>query len=187
MYKIYALIGKSASGKDTIVNELLKKSDKFHGVVSHTTRPKRDYEIDKKDYYFVTEEDISKLCEEDKILELSCFNSWLYGTCIDSFDKEKINIGVFNIQGINSLCEREDVDLRVFYVQTKDKLRLIRQLSREENPNIQEILRRYETDEQDFKEYNIDFPYVAIENNNTEDFHLCLDTIIAFSEEDFLE
>lgn len=186
MYKVYAFIGKSASGKDTLVNELLKKTDKFHGVVSHTTRPKRDYEIDKKDYYFVTEEEIAELCNQDKILEISCFNDWLYGTCIDSFDKEKINLGVFNIQGISSLLEREDIDLRIFYVQATDKIRLIRQLSREENPNIKEIIRRYSTDDLDFKDYNINFLYTAIENNNSEDFENCIATVLAFSEEDFL-
>ena len=186
-YKVYALIGKSASGKDTIVQELLKRTNNiFHGVVSHTTRPKRDYEIDKKDYYFVTEEEISKLCEEDKMLEISCFNNWLYGTCIESFDKEKINLGVFNIQGICSLLEREDIDLRIFYVQASDKVRLMRQLSREENPNIEEIIRRYKTDNLDFKDYNINFLFTAIENNNSEDFENCLATIIAFSEEDYL-
>lgn len=187
MYKIYALIGKSASGKDTILNELLKKTNKFHGVVSHTTRPKRDYEIDKKDYYFVTEEEMISLCEEDKMLEMSCFNGWIYGTSIESLDKNKINLGVFNIDGINAFMERDDIDFRIFYVQTKDKLRLIRQLSREENPNIEEIIRRYRTDDDDFKDYNIVFPYTAIENNCTEDFENCIATILAFAEEDFLE
>ena len=186
MYKVYAFIGKSASGKDTLVNELLKRTNDFHGVVSHTTRPKRDYEIDKKDYYFVTEEEMMELCNQDKILEISCFNNWLYGTCINSFDEEKINLGVFNIQGIESLVERDDIDLRVFYVQAKDKLRLIRQLSREEEPNIKEIFRRFSTDDLDFKEYNIVFPYTAIENNSSEDFENCIATVLAFKEEDFL-
>ena len=48
MYKIYAIIGKSASGKDTLAQELIKKNNMFHGVVSSTTRPKRDYEINNR-------------------------------------------------------------------------------------------------------------------------------------------
>ena len=187
MYKIYALIGKSASGKDTIVKELLKhKGDIFHGVVSSTTRPRRDYEINGVDYNFITEEEIVKLCNEEKMLELSVFNDWFYGTCVDSLVDDKINLGVFNIQGIHSLMEREDVDLRIFYVQATDKQRLIRQLTRENCPNIDEIFRRYKTDNSDFSEYNIDFLFTAIENNDNEDFENCIATIIAFSEEDNL-
>ena len=82
--------------------------------------------------------------------------------------------------------EREDVDLRIFYVQATDKQRLIRQLTRENCPNIDEIFRRYKTDNSDFSEYNIDFLFTAIENNDNEDFENCIATIIAFSEEDNL-
>lgn len=186
MYKMYALIGQSASGKDTIVNELLKRyGDIFHGVVSHTTRPKRDYEINHKDYHFVSEEEMIDLMKSGKILEAAVFNSWIYGTSIESLSEDKINLGVFNIEGIYSLLEEEeDIDLRVFYVQVKDKLRLIRQLSRENDPDIKEILRRYNTDAADFVEYNITFPYTAIENNTSDDFENCIATIKAFSEED---
>lgn len=185
MYKVYAIIGKSASGKDTIVQELLKRNSNFHGVVSTTTRPKRDYEIHGKDYYYVSEEEFVNLCNEDAMLEVSVFNSWLYGTSKTSLDKEKINLGVFNIQGINSLMERDDVDLRVFYVVAEDKNRLMRQLSRENSPNIDEIIRRYSTDKADFAEYNINFLYTSIENNNDEDFENCLATIQAFAEDDY--
>ena len=185
MYKVYALIGKSASGKDTIVQELLKRNKNFHGVVSTTTRPKRDYEINGKDYYFVTEEEFVNLCNEDAMLEVSVFNDWLYGTSKISLDEEKINLGVFNIQGINSLMEREEIDLRVFYVTAEDKNRLMRQLSRENSPNIDEIIRRYATDKQDFADYNIAFTFTEIENNNDEDFENCLATIQAFAQDDY--
>lgn len=188
MYKIYAFIGKSASGKDTIVQELIKRNNSFHGIVSSTTRPKRDYEIDKKDYYFVTEEQMVNLINDDKMLEVSIFNNWIYGTNLDALDKEKVNIGVLNIQGIHSLMERDDIELRVFYVQASDKNRLMRQLSRENEPNIEEIIRRYQTDKTDFSEYNTsDIFYTAIENNNTEDFENCIATVLAFYESDYLE
>lgn len=187
MYKIYAIIGKSASGKDTLAQELIKKNDMFHGVVSSTTRPKRDYEINKKDYFFLTEEEMVKNINEDKMLEISVFNNWIYGTSIDALDEDKVNIGVFNIDGINSLMEREDIDLRVFYVQADDAKRLIRQLSREKEPNIKEIFRRYDTDDKDFKDYNISFNYVTLENNTSEDFENCIATVLAFLESDYLD
>jgi len=188
MYKIYAFIGKSASGKDTIVQELLKHSDKFHGVVSCTTRPKRDYEIDKKDYHFLIEEEMIDKINDNMMIEISVFNNWIYGTSYESLDANKINLGVFNIQGIHSMLERDDIDLRVFYVQASDKNRLIRQLTRENEPNIDEIFRRYKTDAEDFNTYNIsDFFYTRIENNSSQDFDNCIATVLAFAESDYLD
>ena len=81
--------------------------------------------------------------------------------------------------------EREEIDLRVFYVTAEDKNRLMRQLSRENSPNIDEIIRRYATDKQDFADYNIAFTFTEIENNNDEDFENCLATIQAFAQDDY--
>ena len=50
------------------------------------------------------------------------------------------------------------------YVDTKDKIRLLRSLNREENPDCDEICRRFQTDKKDFS--LIKFPYTTIDNNN---------------------
>lgn len=54
--KIVALFGKSGAGKDTIQRELLEFMPDVHGIISCTTRPPREKEIDGKDYYFLTAE-----------------------------------------------------------------------------------------------------------------------------------
>ena len=51
--KLVAFIGKSASGKDTIVNKFCEKYKQVHKKISTTTGPPRDYEKDGVDYYFV--------------------------------------------------------------------------------------------------------------------------------------
>ena len=68
------------------------------------------------------------------------------------------------------------VDLTVYYVQTSDKERLIRQLNREENPDIQEIIRRFSTDEQDFEDLE-DIDYQVIKNQDAGDLLHAVDLI----------
>jgi hypothetical protein len=85
---------------------------------------------------------------------LSEFRDWFYGTPIDSLDRDKINIGVFNPTGIVNLLKDDRVQLYVVQVIASDKIRLLRSLHREENPNVDEIVRRYMTDKKDFEDFS---------------------------------
>lgn len=161
--KIIALFGKSGAGKDTIQNIMLQKSDKYHKIISCTTRPKREYEQDGVDYHFIDEKEFTLKTLNGSMLEATTFRNWFYGTPVESLDLDKINVGVFNIQGIETLLEDERLDVYPIYVQASDKVRLLRSLNREENPDCVEICRRFQTDEQDF--YNIPFEYEVLDNN----------------------
>ena len=148
-YKLIALIGKSGSGKDTILKEVLKDSN-FHPVVSMTTRPKREGEIENVDYIFTDIETFSKALLDDELIEATVFNGWGYGTPYSSLSAAKTNIAVLNPSGIEILQDNDKIDLVVIYIDVSDKTRLIRQLQREEHPNVTEIIRRYKVDETDF-------------------------------------
>ena len=100
MYNIIALIGKSGSGKDTIMKEIIKQKSDLHEIISCTTRPKRENEIDGVNYYFLTPSEFTEKVLKYEMLEATCFNDWFYGTSYDSLDKNKINIGVYNTEGI---------------------------------------------------------------------------------------
>lgn len=156
-FTIFAIVGKSGAGKDTILREAVKAAPEvFHEIISCTTRPQRENEINGVNYNFISEEDF--LLEKDLglMLETSDFNNWHYGTELKALNKDKINIGVFNPEGIISLlCKSEEIDLKIFYITTDDKTRLLRQLNRENNPNVKEIIRRFNADEADFKWMNI--------------------------------
>lgn len=55
--KILALFGMSCSGKDYLKKTIVKEyPEKYHGIVQTTTRPKRDYEINRVDYHFLDTE-----------------------------------------------------------------------------------------------------------------------------------
>ena len=152
-YKVIALVGKAGAGKDSLLEEVLTgnlgKYD-LHEIVSYTTREPRQGEIDGFSYHFVDKYTFADMVHDGRMLEYTKFNNQMYGTALDSLSTEKTNIGVFNPAGIISLMNRPDIDLYVIYITATDKERLIRQLTREENPDVREILRRYDADEDDF-------------------------------------
>ena len=166
--KIIALFGKSASGKDTILHWLLDHLDNTWGIVSCTTRPPRDYEKDGIDYHFISMEKFTEKILDHTMLEATDFNHWFYGTPIESLNKDKINIGVFNVDGINCLSEDPRIEIYPIYIYADDKVRLLRSLNREKSPNCAEICRRYFTDEKDFVDERYDFDYQTFINNGNE-------------------
>ena len=85
-YKIIALFGKSGVGKDTLQKYLIKKIPNSQGIVSCTTRPKRDYEQDGKDYHFLTDSQFAIDVSNCNMLEATSFRGWFYGTRIDALD-----------------------------------------------------------------------------------------------------
>ena len=105
--------------------------------------------------------------DSNQMIEFTNFNNWFYGTSYDSLDENKINVGVFNPAGIESLLKCNNVEVDVYYISALPKDRLIRQLNRETNVDIDEILRRYEADKRDFA--NLDFKYTIIPNEAYKD------------------
>lgn len=174
-YKIIALFGKSGAGKDTVQKWLINSTN-MNGIVSCTTRPPRDYEQDGVDYHFISVDEFTKKVLNYSMLEAMSFNSWFYGTPIESLSLDTINIGVFNIEGIKNLIQNPQLKVVPIYVKTDDKIRLLRILQREDNPNCHEICRRFLADEKDF--YDIDFNYSEFNNNNA-----TIDDVMSFFKE----
>ena len=110
MYKLIILMGKAGSGKDTILREVVKQNPDMHEVVSCTTRPPREGEVDGVNYHFLTGEQFGAKVLKNEMLEATCFNDWFYGTSFDSLDKNKVNIGAFNPTGVESLKEYKNME-----------------------------------------------------------------------------
>ena len=157
--KILALFGKSASGKDTIQKWIVSNYPKItKGIVSCTTRPPRDGEQEGVDYFFLTDEQFAAKVLDGSMLEATSFREWFYGTALDQLDPDKINVGVFNITGIECILQDSRLDVEPVWVHASDKTRLLRSLNREANPDCAEICRRFLADEKDFDEAD-DFDY----------------------------
>ena len=172
--KLIALIGKSASGKDSILNKVLE-SGTMNNIIHCTTRPKRKNEEEGKDYYFMSERDFRKEEEKGNFLTVNSFNNWFYGIRRDAFVEDKINIGVFSIRELKMLKEKMP-NLNIFIVEiaADSNVRLLRSLYRVGAFNeeiVAEICRRYFADEIDFKEENLEFlgRRKIIKNNFTSD------------------
>ncbi|XP_059912741.1 disks large homolog 4 isoform X5 [Gadus macrocephalus] len=72
--------------KDRVNDDLLSEfPDKFGSCVPHTTRPKREYEVDGRDYHFVSSrEQMEKDIQSHRFIEAGQYNSHLYGTSVQS-------------------------------------------------------------------------------------------------------
>lgn len=152
--KIIGICGKAGAGKDTLLHAIADRY-KVHPVISCTTRQPREGERQGIDYFFMTKEQFTKKLVNDEILEATEFNRQFYGTPKDGVDLNGWNIGVFNPEGISALIDNPSVDITPFYIHTTPKERMIRQLNRENNPNVDEIVRRYSADEKDFRDINL--------------------------------
>lgn len=162
-YKVLALFGKSGAGKDTI-QKWLTTNYNMNGIISCTTRPPRDYERDGIHYHFLSNEEFAQKVLNMSMLEATVFNDWCYGTPIESLKEDKINVGVFNIQGIECLLQDNRLDILPIFIDCSDKKRLLRNIKREKVPNCLEICRRFIIDEKDFSDINFD--YITFDNND---------------------
>ena len=178
MYKIIALIGEAGTGKDTILQRILAaRPTEFHEIVSCTTRPPREGEVDGVNYFFIDPEEFAYKVLNYEMLEATNFNDWFYGTSYDTLRSDVPNIGVFNPDGIRALQGRPDIDLTVYRVSCSDKTRLLRQLNREDHPNVDEIVRRYKTDKDDF--FDLEFEYTELQNEINLDLSLAVKKILS--------
>lgn len=169
MYKIIAIMGEAGSGKDSLMQAMLKLRPDFHEIISCTTRPKREGEVEGVNYYYYTPEQFGDRVLHDEMLECTVFNDWFYGTSYDSVRSDCINIGVFNPTGVESLVVRPDVDVKIIRVVAEDKTRLLRQLNREGSPDVREIIRRFHADWLDFEGVEEDFECIEIPNGEGAD------------------
>ena len=91
-YQVIALYGASGSGKDTILKWVVSHYPKLHLIVSCTTRPMRDGEVDGLDYHFVTEEEMMEQILSGEMLEATEFRGWFYGTQTSALSEDTVNI-----------------------------------------------------------------------------------------------
>ena len=152
--KVIALYGKAGAGKDALLQTTMKLAgSELNEIISCTTRPPRQGEVNHVNYHFVTLEEFTQMVLNGDMLEATEFRAWWYGTPLLSLDPDKVNIGVFNPAGMVAIKEDPRLDVIPVKVEASDKVRLMRQLNREDSPDVAEIIRRYQTDEKDFREY----------------------------------
>ena len=161
-HKIFCIMGKSATGKDTIYNMLVKDGDlNLKKVTSYTTRPKRNGEEEGVQYHFTDEEGLAALEASGKVVEKREYKTvqgnWCYFTVDDgSIDLSENNYVLIGTpDSYRSLCDYFGKEVIVpIYVTVEDSERILRALARERqqiSPDYAEMCRRYLADNDDFK------------------------------------
>ncbi len=166
MGKIFFVLGKSSSGKDTIFGRLkMDESLQLNTIVGYTTRPMRQGEQDGVEYFFVSREKLEELKRAGKVIECRDYNTvhgiWSYFTVddgqIDLAEGNYLYIGT--LESFEAMVRFYGKDVVVpIYVEVETGERLERAIQRERKqaePKYAELCRRFLADEEDFCEENI--------------------------------
>ena len=166
MGKIFCVMGKSATGKDTIYQKLLHENElHLQRIIPYTTRPIREGEAAGREYHFCNEEDVKRLEAEGNIVELRAYDTvygiWKYFTVNDGNIKLE-NESYLLIGTLESYVKIRDYfggqNVVPIYIEVEDGERLLRAISREKEqdiPKYEEMCRRFLADAKDFSEENL--------------------------------
>lgn len=166
MGKVFCIMGKSGSGKDTIFKEIIKDNSlNLKKIVGYTTRPKRVEENDGVEYNFIDDDMINKFIQKNKVIELRKYDTvngiWYYGTMDDGQINLQTNsyIVISTLESYSSFKKYFGSNNVIpLYIDIDDGIRLQRILNREmseDSPNYKEICRRFIADSEDFSNKNL--------------------------------
>lgn len=191
MAKLFYMIGKSSTGKDTIYREVISRSDlNLNPLVMYTTRPIREGETDGKEYHFVDENVLKELEKEGRVIEKRAYHTihgiWTYFTVDDEHAdlnrKDYLAIGTLEsyAQIRNYYGEKLVVPV---YIQVEDGLRLERALKREKQqpvPKYEELCRRFLADQADYAEEKLAKAGIDRRFSNDKDIMSCVEEVADF-------
>lgn len=166
MGKLFYIMGKSSTGKDTIFKDVSEREELgLRNLVMYTTRPIREKETDGVEYHFVTGDEADELQRQGKIIELRAYHTvhgiWKYFTVDDEHtDLEHYDyIAIGTLESYVKLKEYYgDGKVIPIYIEVDDGNRLERALKRERKPQnrkFEEMCRRFLADAEDFSEENL--------------------------------
>lgn len=190
MGKIFCLMGKSSSGKDTIYRELFKRPDiSLKKIIPYTTRPIREGEEEGREYHFCNEDQVTQLQNADKIVELRTYDTvygvWKYFTVddgqVDLEDNSYLLIGTLETY-VKIRQYYGAAQVVPVYIEVEDGERLLRAIAREKEqmiPKYTEMCRRFLADSEDFSEEKLKEAGVSVRFEN-EELENTIDKVAAY-------
>ena len=187
---IFVVMGKSATGKDAIYKRIFKSERlPLKKIVPYTTRPLRHGEEEGKQYHFVSEEEMNRLMDEGKVIEHRQYDTvngiWHYFTVDDDENVRKKDEKYLMIGTLEAYVKLKqyygEENVIPIYINTDGFNRLTRALKREhkqENPNYEELCRRFLADEADFSEEKLAKAGIDSMFDNNDDIDECVETVI---------
>ena len=157
MSRIFCIVGKSCSGKDTLYARILAQNRPGRvPVVPCTTRPRRPGEVEGQSYHFVTQEQLRQYENQGQVIEKREYHTtqglWTYFTL--RFDLDTDRLLITTLAGARALMDCYGPGhVRVVYLHVDDRTRLLRYIDRESRqarPDYAEVCRRFLADQTDF-------------------------------------
>ena len=190
MGKLFYVIGKSSTGKDTIFKNLMENPGlALRPFVMYTTRPMRGGERPGVEYHFTDEEELVRMAEQGKVIEVRSYDTvhgvWKYFTAHgEDVDLENCSYAMIGVlDSFRAAREYYGTEKVIpIYIEVEDGERLQRALDRErtqETPGYAEMCRRFLTDSEDFSEEKIEKSGIKKRFQN-KDLQECIREITAY-------
>lgn len=170
---IYVIAGKGGAGKDTILKDVAKQlGENVQIVVTSTSRPPRDGEVDGVDYHFETTEYF-----ENNMHKFICVDKYIvepHGLCYYGVDLEKMKKSktkqavVLSPSGARELKKKYGDQVKIIYIMATRKVRGERYLKRENYSAFakERVARRIEADDLDFDEFEFEVDFIVMNNTD---------------------
>lgn len=174
--KLIALVGCSASGKDTVLNMMIKDYN-LKPVVSHTTRPMREGEVQDREYHFTEIEYFLNKSLKQEFIEIREYETvdgtWYYGLHESEIDESSDNayVVIVDVGGFFELKKRFGERVVGIYIDCPLQDRLARSFNREPNldfDGMKEILRRQLSDMEEIESQKDTFDIQLYNDNSYE-------------------
>lgn len=169
------LIGKTCSGKDTILNKLVKNYG-YSKLITYTTRSKRKGEVQDKTYHFISEEEFLSKIDSEFFLEYRKYETadgiWYYGSAKEDYEKaDDKTVVILTPSGFSALklwTSRNNIKLDINPLYIYANIQTIRDRLKKRGDKKEEADRRIKVDNVDFKNV-VDIVDKIFYNNETND------------------
>jgi guanylate kinase len=165
----FVVAAPSGTGKTTVCRQVAERDDGISFSVSHTTRRKREGEVDGRDYFFVDEPEFQRLVAKGEFLEWAEYNAHLYGSSWKSIDRGLAGgrdlLLEIEVQGARQVRARRP-DARLIFLLPPSMVELERRLQSRGTDSADEIRRRLEVANRELEAIH-DFNY-AVANDDLE-------------------
>lgn len=176
------VLGKTASGKDTILAELVNQG--YRKMTTYTTRPIRTGEIQDKTYHFISEEKFLDMVSKGLFLEYKSYDTvdgtWYYGSLLEDYENsDKGTVIILNPDGYKELLKKTNISHKSIYIYANNST--IKERLNKRGDKKEEAERRMKQDNIDFKgiENMVD---KIIYNNSGKDINDVVQSILDYIE-----
>lgn len=179
---LIVISGPSGIGKDTVVEGLKDRELPFHFVITATSRPPRDYEVDGEDYFFYSQCTFENMIEEGEFLEYA----WVYSAykgvpkcqvreALESGEDVVMRLDVQGARTVHNLCP----DAILIFLTATSKEEWLQRLQNRRSETDEELALRIETAKKEYETLDI-FDYIVANESKKLDKTLdVIESIIA--------